>query len=456
MTEKRKGRRAAEREFRAYGQGVITTRPLERVEMDHTQLDLFVVDDESHLPLGRPYFTVAMDHFTRSIIGFNISFTPPSAISVMECLKHAILPKVGLNSKYPRIKNTWDVFGVFETLVVDNGKEFYSIALEESCLQLGINIQYSPPRQPWYKSSIERYFGTVNKKLLDTAPGKSMKELAQLSEYNPSRDAVIMFSSLIEIMHIWIIDVYQNSFNERIGATPAVKWRNGIEKFPPILPKSIAELDVVLGLHETRTIQPIGIQLMGLLYNSEDLLLLRQRLIAKPVVDIKINPSDISYIYVLDPIEDKYLRVPAVNQEYASNKTVFQHKVIKNNAREHANSKVTMAALFEAQERIQEVIERDRGLTRNNKTSQTVARYKNVSQDNKAIVTTSTSNERILHNNAAQRIKSKTAPPLADQALKPAPFTEDEVLASLYEDAEGWDADYRLKPKRENGNDGQV
>ena len=54
-------------------------------------------------------------------------------------------------------------FGVFETLIVDNGKEFYSIALEEACIQLGINIQYAPPLQPWFKASIERYFNYKSK-----------------------------------------------------------------------------------------------------------------------------------------------------------------------------------------------------------------------------------------------------------------------------------------------------
>lgn len=445
VTEKRRGKRAAEREFRAYGQGVITTRPLERVEMDHTQLDMFVIDDESHLPLGRPYLSVAQDHFTRSVVGFYISFTPPSAISVMECLKHAIIPKVGLNKKYPRIKNTWDVYGVFETLVVDNGKEFYSIALEEACLQLGINIQYSPPREPWYKSSIERYFGTVNKKLLDKNPGKSKKELAQLAEYDPSKDAVIMFSSLLEIMHIWVVDIYQQSFNERIEDTPAVKWRKGVEAFPPVLPKSATEIEVVLGLHETRKIQPTGIQLAGLFYNSEDLALLRRRLIDKPEVDIKIDPSDISHIYVLDPIEHEYLRVPAVNKEYTTGKTLFQHQVIKNNAREHAKSSVNMAALFEAQERIQEIIEKDQGLVKKRKGAQKLARFQNISQNPQDVFADSTSGESGSENDIVPKFESTQDESPANPAPQSTSTNEKDLLNSLYEDTEGWNSGYTLK-----------
>lgn len=453
VTERRKGKRAAERAFRAYGQGVRTTRPLERVEMDHTQLDMFVVDDESHLPLGRPYLTVALDHFTRSVVGFYISFTPPSAISVMECLKHAILPKVGLNAKYPRIKNTWDVYGVFETLIVDNGREFYSTALEEACLQLGINIQYSPPRQPWYKSSIERYFGTINRKLLDSNPGKSMKELEQLAEYDPSKDAVIMFSTLVEIMHIWVVDIYQQSFHERIEDTPAAKWRKGVEAFPPVLPRSVTELEVVLGLHETRKIQPTGIQFEGLFYNSDNLAQLRRRLRENPQVDIKIDPSDISHIYVLDPIAQEYLRIPAVNQDYTAGKTLFQHQVIKNNAREHAKSHVNMAALFEAEERIQEVIENDRGLIKKRKGAQKLARFRDVSQKANDVLKEPITGVMPERPDLAQDSQSNKEGALVDEASRVIPTREDELLKSLYEDAEGWDVGYTLKPKDEGKKD---
>ncbi len=41
--------------------GPSVTRPLERVELDHTPLDLIVVDEEDRLPIGRPTVTLALD-----------------------------------------------------------------------------------------------------------------------------------------------------------------------------------------------------------------------------------------------------------------------------------------------------------------------------------------------------------------------------------------------------------
>jgi len=40
-------------------------RPLERVELDHTVLDLIVVDEEDRLPIGRPTVTLALDVYCK-------------------------------------------------------------------------------------------------------------------------------------------------------------------------------------------------------------------------------------------------------------------------------------------------------------------------------------------------------------------------------------------------------
>ncbi len=55
--------------------------PLARVEIDHTHLDLFVVDEKDCLPLGRPYLTLAIDVYTRCILGAAIEFFPPSYLA---------------------------------------------------------------------------------------------------------------------------------------------------------------------------------------------------------------------------------------------------------------------------------------------------------------------------------------------------------------------------------------
>ena len=52
----------------------IVERPLDVVQIDHTPMDIVVVDDLYRQPLGKPYLTLATDVATRCILGFVISF----------------------------------------------------------------------------------------------------------------------------------------------------------------------------------------------------------------------------------------------------------------------------------------------------------------------------------------------------------------------------------------------
>ncbi len=75
--------------------------------MDHSRLDIFVVDESTRLPLGRPWLTLIIDDNTRVVIGYYISFEPPSGVSMTRALKHALEPK----ELYPETKGVWDAWG---------------------------------------------------------------------------------------------------------------------------------------------------------------------------------------------------------------------------------------------------------------------------------------------------------------------------------------------------------
>jgi putative transposase len=68
-------------------------RALEVVQIDHTLVDVIVVDRENRQPIGRPWLTIAVDVKTRMIAGFHVSLWPPSALSVCLALTHAVLSK---------------------------------------------------------------------------------------------------------------------------------------------------------------------------------------------------------------------------------------------------------------------------------------------------------------------------------------------------------------------------
>lgn len=91
------GGKLAKLRFEGCGEGLVATRFLELGCMDTKHLDnLLIVDFEKCLPLGKPYLTAIIDVFTECIVGFVVTFEPPSIYSAMECVKRANAPKLHL------------------------------------------------------------------------------------------------------------------------------------------------------------------------------------------------------------------------------------------------------------------------------------------------------------------------------------------------------------------------
>ena len=127
----KRGTRAANRELTQFGQREYPDTPLAVVEIDHTLLDLYVIDEKDNLPLGRLTLTHCLDSATRYPLGYYLGFEPPSYLAVMECLYHAMQPK-NVTSQYGT-ENEWLAFGIPGELVTDRGKEFKSASLQDAC-----------------------------------------------------------------------------------------------------------------------------------------------------------------------------------------------------------------------------------------------------------------------------------------------------------------------------------
>src|ERR1700758_1890795 len=115
----RYGHDAALRSFRSVEGHRVSYEPLERAEIDHTNLDLFAIDDETLLPLGRTWFSACEDDYTRCILGMFVGFIPPSFLTVSLCLKDPFRPKTWLRQAYPEIRSDWPAHGVMRELVLD-------------------------------------------------------------------------------------------------------------------------------------------------------------------------------------------------------------------------------------------------------------------------------------------------------------------------------------------------
>jgi len=381
--EKDKARYGADYADREHGSnrpGPTLTRPLQRVEIDDTTLDLIVVDEETRMPVGRPTFTFAIDCETREPLGFYMSFDGPGYLAVMQCLIHAISPKTYLKEKFPEVQHDWPAHGVPEEIVVDNGPGYISEDLTDACRQLSITIVHCPVKTPNAKPRVERFFRRQNQQLLHKQPGTTFSNIFDRKDYDPKKNAVIGFHELLLITHIFLVDLYARSPHRGLKGIPHIAWENGVEKHPPQLPRRREELRVLLGRVAKRRVGASGIEFENLFYNCDELAALRLK--GVKTVGIKYDPTDLGAIYAYDARRNRYITVPASDQKYAKGLSLWQHKVIKRFVRKMMEKQVDTDSLRKARQTIRQIV--DEQWVKKNKSSTRVrlSRFRGIRQPN--------------------------------------------------------------------------
>ena len=117
------------------------------------------------------------------------------------------------------------MYGLFEKLCIDNGRDFKSADLKNALAELGIIREEMPKETPWFKGSIERYFRSVNQRLLKGKPGYTFGDVVQLGDYNAQQDAVVSLTAFLEIFHIFMVDIYPYTWHQGLGAIPMQLWQ---------------------------------------------------------------------------------------------------------------------------------------------------------------------------------------------------------------------------------------
>ena len=319
--EAREGKAAAKLKYRSVTGTVLTDQILERVEIDHTPLDLIVIDELNHLPLGRPWLTLAIDRHSRAILGFYLAFHAPSSYSVMRCLKRCVLPKADWIKELGGIKNTWPMHGIPMEVVFDNGMDLHSNAVSRICFEMGCRVSFCPTGEPYFKGAIERMFGTLNTGLIHTLPGTTFSNIKQRGDYPSEAKAVLTLPDATRLIAMWIVDTYHQRRHRSTGETPHERWCRQLASVEIEFPAIPEELDVLVGIPaERQKITHEGILFETIHYNNADLQFFSQRIGRKRAVQFKYFEEDVGYIQVYDEERNEYIRVEAAAKyaEYAN------------------------------------------------------------------------------------------------------------------------------------------
>ena len=358
VDRQRWGRQIADRRHAPTTPQRLARRILERVEVDHTPLKIVVGTEAG--PIGQPTLTVLIDYYSRMITGFCLSFEPPSYAVLMEALRHGILPKTYVGDHYPRINGNWPCYGVPEKLVCDRGADLTSKDLEHAAFQLGIELDFNPPRTPNFKGAVEAFFGGLNDQLSASLPGRTFRSWERRADYDPDDGPLMSYDALLEIIHIHLVDVYAASKHPTATQTRLAMWQNGADEFPPSLPASPDELVVLLSKRVERTLLARGIELGGMFYTSDELMALRSELVANNVhtnrFQVCYNPWNLGEAWVLNPLTHGYIKATAVDTAMKG-MTQYQWNVLKRAVREKFDEPDYLMNLAAGRNAIREVAE---------------------------------------------------------------------------------------------------
>lgn len=338
--------------------------PLAVVQIDHTPADIMLVDDVTRLPINRPYLTLAIDVFSRMVVGFYLSLDPPGALSTGLCLSHAILSKEkwlaqrGIDAK-------WPCWGRMRMVHADNAKEFRGTMLAWACKEHGITMENRPKGMPRFGGHVERGFRTFLKKM-HRIKGTTFSNTKEKLDYDSEGRAILTLAEFEKWFTIYIVKKYHHELHRGINTTPYRRWEEGLlgdKDHPGIgLPARIEneeQLRLDFLPYVERTVQEYGVVIEDVNYYSD---VLRKWIHAPDNDDpnkkrkfiFRRDFRDISVIHFFDPDTRTYADVPYRDSTHPPI-SVWELRAAKRRLTEKGLDAVNEQLIFEAVAEMREI-----------------------------------------------------------------------------------------------------
>jgi putative transposase len=357
LVKARDGTKAARQKFAPVGPGLRPCHMLAIVQIDHTRVDIQLVDDLARAVVGRPWLTLVLDVFSHSVLGFYLSFDAPSAAGVALAVGQAVLAKPEWLGECG-LDLAWPMHGMPRSLHLDNGKEFHSKALRRGCQQHGIRIDYRPPPSraqspstPRFGGHIERLMGTLMTRV-HALPGTTSSNVAARGDYPAEQKAILTLREFERILALEILGPYHNEVHSALGTTPAAAWAAGVAAHAVRLPVDPVAFVLDFLPFEERVVRRDGVRLFNVSYFDGALAPLLDGTARK--VRIKYDPRNMSAVFVELPAGG-HLRLPCADLGRQA-VTLWEQRAATQTLREAGRASVNEAAIFSAIEEQRRVL----------------------------------------------------------------------------------------------------
>lgn len=337
--------------------------PLALVQIDHTPGNVILVDDKTRMPLGKPHITIAIDVYSRMVIGYYVSFEVPGALGVGMCLANSLLPKEALLDKL-NVAGDWPCWGRMKKIRADNAKEFRGNMLKRACQEYGMDLEWRLVRKPKTAPHIERLLGTFSKEIHEL-PGTTFSNSQQRGEYPSAEKASLTLGEFEQWLIHYIVNIYHQRPHSQLGCSPLAKFEDGIYQKTGLPPRIQDERKIKLDFlpYFERTVQEYGIVLDHIHYYSD---VLRKWVHAldgdspknrrKRKFIFKRDPRDISILYFYDPDAKAYFEIPYRDLRRPP-MTLWEHRQVLRQMESEGIKNVDEDGFFEAHRKKREIEE---------------------------------------------------------------------------------------------------
>lgn len=229
-----------------------TTAPNEQWQMDHTLLDVMILDDKQ--TSVRPWLTIVLDDYSRAVAGYALAVSAPTSERSALAFHQAASRKRHAS---------WVVSGLPDVLYSDHGSDFTSARIEQVCLDLHVRLIHSRVGVPQGRGKIERFYRTITTELLPHLPGF----IPHGTGGTPTSAPMLTLHQLDDVLGRFIVDEYNERPHSATGTAPHARWRSG--SFIPRMPAHSEDLDaLLLTATATRRVQRDGIRFASTRYVS--------------------------------------------------------------------------------------------------------------------------------------------------------------------------------------------
>ncbi|MBS5905025.1 hypothetical protein [Roseomonas mucosa] len=322
---RREGKEAADKRDKTIGDGVKTTVPLERVEVDHFRLSgLAVIDDITDEDLGLSYGTVALDHCTRMPLALTVHFDGEVIGAVFKCLRMIMTPKGFLRKLVPDLDYDFPT-GVPMSLFFDLTSASNNAHVRKAMLVLNIRMLYARGRHPQLKACIERFIRTIREEALQPIVGPNPANRRK-DDAPRKPDVAIKYSVLVRRLWTWICMVYAKSWHSGIEDVPIRAWQGHAANR---LPRSLRpEDDLVVLLNRGAMCSPRRgtVTLDGLTWKGDPI----KAITAHPSyrdgqeVEVLYDEYDLSQAWVINPFTGTIKKLKHAH-DFMVGRTLTQH-----------------------------------------------------------------------------------------------------------------------------------